>query len=173
MSCGGSCRRLRQRVTAGSRSCSHSDACFSSLPHPGPATLLPPCHCRRAKQPGNNPSSSWAGLFTFSGGLLTSDPQGNGIAAKLSDNQWTFTPTDPAQARNVPGRWAGWGLGWAGRSRAALHWGHVLAWPPSAACHMGSSHAALQLLGLTRRLPHAAPPCPPPSSLSRAARRWR
>lgn len=54
---------------------------------------------RSTKNPGSNPSSSWAGLFTFQGGELTSEPQGNGVAEKLSASQWTFKPTDPAQVR--------------------------------------------------------------------------
>ena len=42
-------------------------------------------------------STSWAGLFTFRGGKLTTGPNGNGVAEQISDTQWTFVPNDPAQ----------------------------------------------------------------------------
>lgn len=53
----------------------------------------------RTRNPGGNPSSSWAGLFTFSGGELTTGPNGNGVGKQLSATQWSFVPTDPAQVR--------------------------------------------------------------------------
>lgn len=59
----------------------------------------------RTRNPGSNPSTSWAGLFTFSGGKLTTGPNGNGVSEQLSANQWTFTPNDPAQARPLSELW--------------------------------------------------------------------
>lgn len=57
--------------------------------------MFAPC---RTRNPGGNPSSSWAGLFTFSGGVLTTGPNGNGVSEQLGPTQWTFLPNDPAQA---------------------------------------------------------------------------
>ena len=58
-------------------------------------------HAYRTRNPGNNPSTSWAGLFTVSGCELTTGPNGNGIAQMVSTNQFTFIPNDPAQVRQA------------------------------------------------------------------------
>ncbi|PRW44399.1 Nuclease C1 [Chlorella sorokiniana] len=55
------------------------------------------CGSLMTRNPGSNPSTTWAGLFTFSGGKLTTGPNGNGVSKKISDTQWTFVPDDPAQ----------------------------------------------------------------------------
>ncbi|PSC75639.1 Mitochondrial nuclease [Micractinium conductrix] len=60
------------------------------------------CGSLLTRNPGANPSTSWAGLFTFSGGELTTGPNGNGVSEKLGANQWTFVPNDPAQMAIFP-----------------------------------------------------------------------
>ncbi|KAL4420174.1 hypothetical protein ABPG77_008310 [Micractinium sp. CCAP 211/92] len=60
------------------------------------------CGSLMTRNPGSNPSTSWAGLFTFSGGELTTGPNGNGVSAQLGPTQWTFTPDDPAQMAIYP-----------------------------------------------------------------------
>ncbi len=52
------------------------------------------------RNPGNNPSTSWAGLFTFSGGKLTSDPQGNGVVSQGFAG--ALTPAAGATVMHMP-----------------------------------------------------------------------
>ncbi|KAL4428151.1 hypothetical protein ABPG75_002240 [Micractinium tetrahymenae] len=60
------------------------------------------CGSLLTRNPGSNPSSSWAGLFTFSGGELTTGPNGNGEAQQRGATRWTFVPNDPAQMAIFP-----------------------------------------------------------------------
>lgn len=61
------------------------------------------CGSLMTRNPASIPSTTWAGLFTFSGGTLTTGPNGNGVSKKITDTQWTFVPDDPAQVRDTPG----------------------------------------------------------------------